>query len=85
MYAPVAFRDSSSSFGLWSTLASAGAVFAPPMHALDGPPDLPWVDGSWKFVRVPVLYPSVAEEAGLGDRSSVLQRMDHIIKWLKEH
>ncbi len=84
--APTAFRDSSSSFGLWSSLASAGHVFAPP---LAGPSDsaaaLPWVDQDYTFVSAPVLYPSVAQAAGLGDDASLMQNIDQVIAWLKEH
>ncbi len=55
VYAPVAFRDSQSSFGLWSTLSSTGLVFAPPMYSTsetcleDEDFVAPYVDESYRW------------------------------------
>ncbi len=73
VYAPVVFRDSTSSWGLWSTLAGTGKGFAPPIFATDKDAmtklhfATPHVDESYTFVPdAKVLYPAVAKAAGLG-------------------
>lgn len=55
VYAPVSFRDSQSSFGLWSTLSSTGLAFAPPMYSTsetcieDEDFVAPYVDESYRW------------------------------------
>ncbi|KAG2422771.1 hypothetical protein HXX76_015791 [Chlamydomonas incerta] len=90
--APVAFRDSMSSFGLWATLANTGRVFAPP--ALAPIKDsyksliytLPTVDDTFRFVNVSVFYPEVASRLNftieLKDQSP---QIDRIIAWLESN
>ena len=92
VYAPVAFRDSMSSFGLWATLANTGRVFAPPGLApikdshksLDY--TLPYVDDTYRFVNVPVLYPEVARRLNLTtDLADQSPQIDRIIAWLESN
>ena len=87
MFAPVVFRDAGSSFGLWGTLSSAGRGFAPAMCNAVSPADaVPWVDANYTFLHVPVLYPSVAADAGLsGNWDFYKANMHKILAWLKEH
>jgi hypothetical protein len=80
LFAPVFYRDSQSSFGLWAAVANKGLVHSAPMLRLYTDNVTPDLGDSWHWDHVPVLYPAVAAAAGIRkDDTSA------IVKWLREH
>lgn len=80
LLAPVLFRDSQSSFGLWAGAANRGQVFSVPLLREFTNNTKPDLGEDWHWVDAPVLYPRVAEEEGI-----TLKEPDKIIQWLQTH
>jgi hypothetical protein len=80
LLAPLLFKDAQSSFGMWAAVANKGQVFSVPMLAMYTNNTTPDLGSDWHWVRAPVLYPEVAEEAGIQKDDD-----EAIVKWLQEH
>jgi hypothetical protein len=80
LFAPLLFKDAQSSFGLWAAVANRGQVFSVPMLPMYTNNTTSDLGSDWHWVRAPVLYPDVAEAAGITKGDS-----EAIIKWLQEH
>lgn len=79
LYAPILFKDASSSFGLWAAMANKGTVYSTPMlwwHSKHNPS--PFLGSNWFWVNSHVLYPGVASRLGL-----TADQPEAIIQWLK--
>lgn len=97
VYAPVAFRECQSSWGLWSIMAGDGLAFSPPLFSAEDKSDKrlefvsPYVDGKFQFVQGAVLYPEVARRANIttcGEDArtcDLTPQADTIVAWLREH
>lgn len=80
LLAPVLFRDSQSSFGLWAGMANKGEVWSVPLLARFSPGPTPDFGQSWHWVDTPVLYPETAIAANISKGD-----MGAIINWLQTH
>jgi len=78
LLAPVLFKDAQSSFGLWAALANRGNVWSVPLLDKFTQTTQPDLGPTWHWVDAPVLYPHVAEAAGIS-----LHSPQGIIKWLE--
>jgi hypothetical protein len=80
LFAPVFYRDSQSSFGLWAAVANKGLVHSVPMLRYFTENITPDLGDSWHWDHAPVLYPAVAAAAGIKKNDA-----SAIVKWLREH
>jgi hypothetical protein len=80
LFAPLLFKDAQSSFGMWAAVANKGQVFSVPMLPMYTNNTTPDLGSDWHWVRAPVLYPEVAEAAGIQKDNA-----EAIVKWLQEH
>lgn len=81
LYAPILFKDASSSFGLWAAVASKGQVWSTPLFSVvSGHDPSPYLGLDWHWSGAPVLYPHVAKRLNL-----TLEDFDGIMKWLESN
>jgi hypothetical protein len=80
LFAPVLYRDSQSTFGLWAGMANKGLVHSVPMLRAFTDNVTPDFGDGWHWDNVPVLYPAVAAAHGIKADDA-----DAIVNWLLEH
>lgn len=80
MQAPILFRHSQSSFGLWAGYAGNNTVYSAPMVEYLTSNTKPDFGPNWRWLSCPVLYPKVAKDAGI---SATTPR--DVLKWLATH
>lgn len=98
--APLVFKDSTSSYGLWAALASSGQVWSAPLRlwglgpSTSGKEATPYLGAGWHWVHNKVLYPHVAEALGWPKTTpghdgklkfNATAMLPQMIDWLKTH
>lgn len=82
LYARHLFKDSTSTFGLWSGIASLGHVYSVPLrlHGTDKFPGTPYLGDKFHWVNNPVLYPEVAQKNNINKL-----HLNKVLDWLEKN
>lgn len=79
LFAPILYKDASSSFGLWAAVANTGVVHSTPLLSWYSSHNLtPFMGLNWHWSEAPALYPSVANRLNL-----TADNPERIIQWLQ--